>query len=146
MARTVRNAKLDTRSARVKCETRREPYWQKIAKGCFVGYRRSGQSGTWVARMRDDVRRQHYQALGAADDNLDANGETVLTFAQAQEAARKFFEEKTHELAGREKGNDGPFTVRKALEAYFAERRREGSKGLAKDLYAANARIIPALG
>ena len=33
-----------------------------------------------------------------------------------------------------------------ALDAYFAERARRGSKGLAKDRGAANARIVPALG
>jgi integrase len=40
----------------------------------------------------------------------------------------------------------GPFTVTMALEAYFADRERRGSKGLAKDRASANARILPALG
>jgi hypothetical protein len=82
VARTVHNAKLDTRSARVKCEIRREPHWQKISKGCFIGYRRIADGGTWVARMRDSGGRQHYEALGAADDIRDSDGLTVLSFGQ----------------------------------------------------------------
>src|SRR5208282_5702588 len=82
VARTVRNAKLDTRSARTKCEIRREPHWQKISKGCFIGYRRIAGGGTWVARMRDAEGRQHYDALGAADDIRDPDGLTVLSFGQ----------------------------------------------------------------
>jgi len=37
MARTVRNAKLDSRSARTKLAARREPYWVVISKGCALG-------------------------------------------------------------------------------------------------------------
>ena len=40
----------------------------------------------------------------------------------------------------------GPTLSRKALDAYFADRERRGSKGLAKDRAAARARILPALG
>ena len=40
MARTVRNPKLNTRSARTKLKARREPYWTPIAPGCTLGYRK----------------------------------------------------------------------------------------------------------
>jgi hypothetical protein len=82
MARTARNAKLDTRSVRAKLTPRREPYWTVISAGCAVGYRRGANGGTWVARMRDGTK-QHYDALGAADDSWDADGLTVFSFAQA---------------------------------------------------------------
>jgi integrase len=39
-----------------------------------------------------------------------------------------------------------PCTVAMALDAYFADRQRRGSKGLAKDRAAAKVRILPALG
>jgi hypothetical protein len=146
MPRTVRNPKLDTRSARSKLEARREPNWQKISKGCFIGYRRAMDSGTWIARLRDETGRQHYRALGAADDIRDADGLTVFSFSQAQERARKFFEEKARELSGHEEALSGPLTTGDVLEAYFAERRRRGSKGVDADVYAALARIIPQLG
>lgn len=149
MARKVRNPKIDTRSARSKLAVRREPYWTVISKGCAFGYRRAANGGTWVARFRDDAGKQHYLALGAADDARDADKLTVFDFAQAQERARDFFTRKARELAGDAAPDDGPLTVAKALEAYFAERSTPGAKGfkgLAKDRAAANVRILPTLG
>jgi hypothetical protein len=91
MARTVRNAKLDTRSARARLVSRREPYWTVISGGCALGYRRGSKGGTWIFRFRDDNGRQHYESLGAADDARESDGLTVYSFAQAQELARAFF-------------------------------------------------------
>lgn len=149
MARTVRNPKIDTRSARSKLAVRREPYWTVISKGCALGYRRAANGGTWVARFRDDAGKQHYLALGAADDARDADKLAVFNFAQAQERARDFFTRKARELAGDAAPDDGPLTVARAIEAYFAERATPGAKGfkgLAKDRAAANVRILPTLG
>lgn len=146
MARTVRNAKIDTRSARVKLLQRREPYWTVLSAGCAIGYRRGANGGTWIARFRSEDGKQHYEALGAADDARDADGLTVFSFPQAQERARTFFARKARELAGHSEPLSGPYTVAKALDAYFADRERRGSKGLAKDRAAANVRILPALG
>ncbi|MDP3552647.1 site-specific integrase [Methylocystis sp.] len=146
MARTVRNAKTDTRSARAKLAERREPYWTVISAGCAIGYRRGAKGGTWIARFRADDGKQHYESLGAADDARDPDGLTVFSFQQAQERARGVFARKARELAGDFAPSDGPYTVAKALDAYFAERERRGSKGLAKDKAAANVRILPDLG
>ncbi|GJE12076.1 tyrosine-type recombinase/integrase [Methylobacterium longum] len=146
MARTVRNAKLDTRSGRAKLAPRREPYWTVISAGCAVGYRRGAQGGTWVARMREGIK-QHYEALGAADDSRDADGLTVFSFAQAQERARVYFTRKARELAGLDQEAIGvPWTVSMALADYLAARERRGSKGVRADRYAAEARILPVLG
>lgn len=145
MARTVRNAKIDTRSARVKLSERREPYWTPISAGCAIGYRRGAKGGTWVARLRGEDGKQHYEALGAADDARDADGLTVYSFPQAQDRARAFFAKRARELAGDFEPSAGPYIVAKALDAYFHERERRGSKGLAKDRAAARARILPAL-
>ena len=90
--------------------------------------------------------KQHYEALGAADDARDADGLTVFSFSQAQEKAREFFERKARELAGHAEPADGRLTVADALYAYFADREQRGSKGLAKDRAAAQARILPELG
>jgi integrase len=146
MARTIRNAKIDTRSARVKLTERREPYWTPISAGCAIGYRRGAKGGTWVARFRGDDGKQHYEALGAADDARDADGLTVYNFPQAQDRARAFFAKRAQELAGDFEPSAGPHTIAKALEAYFGDRARRGSKGLAKDQAAARTRILPALG
>ena len=61
MARTLKNAKLDTRSGRSGLVMRREPYWTVISAGCAVGYRKGSKGGSWIARMRDDDGRQHYE-------------------------------------------------------------------------------------
>jgi integrase len=147
MARSVRNAKLDTRSARAKCEIRREPHWAKLSPGRFIGYRRtSGGIGTWIARFRDDDGRQHYEALGAADDAVEADGRSILTFNQAQERARASFERMTRELAGHDALLSGPYTLETAIREYLTHRKRHGSKGVVDDERAATARILPALG
>ncbi len=146
MARTVRNAKIDSRSARVKLLQRREPYWTVLSAGCAIGYRRGANGGTWVARLRDDKGKQHYEALGAADDARDPDGRTVFSFAQAQELARAYFIRMAREFAGDFEPSLGPYTVAKALDAYFAERERKGSKSLEKDRAAARGRIFPTLG
>jgi integrase len=146
MARKVRNPKIDTRSARLKLAERREPYWTVISTGCAIGYRRGAKAGTWIARLRDGEGKQHYDALGAADDARDADGLTCFTFAQAQERARTFFDRKARELAGHGEPQAGPYTVEAAIADYLAARERRGSKGVRADRYAAAARIIPALG
>jgi hypothetical protein len=100
MARTIRNGKLDTRSARSRLTLRREPYWTVVSEGCALGYRRGAKGGTWIGRFRDESGRQHYEALGAADDARDPDGLSVFSFAQAQEKSRAFFTRKAREIAG----------------------------------------------
>ena len=100
MARAVRNPKIDTRSARSRLPERREPYWTVISEGCALGYRRGAKGGTWIARFRGENGRQHYEALGAADDARDADGLTVFNFSQAQAKARDWFSLKATEQAG----------------------------------------------
>ena len=73
--------------------------------------------------------------------------QTVLTFGQAQDQARAFFDRKRRELAGHIEGRSGPLTVAVAVEVYLAHRRRRGSKGCRRPTSSkADARIVPALG
>jgi site-specific recombinase XerD len=54
-------------SDRAKLTSRREPYWEKLSKGCFLGFRKmtSGSSGTWLVRILDSgTLRQVYRSLG----------------------------------------------------------------------------------
>ena len=101
MARTVRNPKIDTRSARAKLPERREPYWTVISAGNALGYRRGAKGGTWIAKFRDEDGKRHLEALGAADDARDADGLSVFSFAQAQERARAWFQRKAQGASGR---------------------------------------------
>src|SRR5512144_572150 len=100
MARTIRNGKLDTRSARSRLTLRREPYWTVLSAGCALGYRRGAKGGTWIAKFRDADGKRHLEALGASDDARDADGLSAYSFAQAQERARAWFQGKAREAAG----------------------------------------------
>ena len=146
MARTVRNLKLDTRSARAPLKPRREPYWAVIAKGCALGYRKLGQGrGTWVARYRDEVGKQHYNALGAADDAMDPDGTVSLTYADAQRAAEKWFKVAASGFED-EAPRAGAYTVADAMDDYMAAYRRRGGKAEGPTQSVIDAHILPALG
>ena len=146
MARTVRNAKIETRSSRARVSARREPYWTVISQGCALGYRRGGKAGTWIAKFRDDNGKRHYEALGAADDARDPDGLSVFSFAQAQERAREFFKRKAREAAGELAPHEGPYTVNDALAAYVKAYERRGGKALYDTRRAADTHIVPELG
>lgn len=146
MARTVRNPKIDTRSARAKLPKRREPYWTVISAGHALGYRHGAKGGTWIAKFRGEDGKRHIEALGAADDASDANGLDVFSFAQAQQRARAWFEGKAREEAGDFMPLDRPYTVADALADYRADYQRRGGKaGYRLDASAA-AWITPELG
>lgn len=118
MARTVRNAKIDTRSARASLKLRREPYWTALAPGRALGYRKGKNAGTWIVRFRDEHGRQHYGSLGAVDDALDADGGDILSYAQAQERARDWLKDLERRLMhGIAKGE--VYTVDRAADDYL---------------------------
>jgi integrase len=151
MARRVGNPKINTRSARSKLPDRREPYWTVISEGCALGYRRGAKGGTWIARFRDEAGKQHYEALGPADDARDPDGLSVFSFAQAQAKARDWFDRKAREAAGGfEPSTGGPYTVSKALAdyraAYVAGDTKGGGKAVDRLDASAAAWIIPELG
>jgi integrase len=54
---------IDSKAKRDKLAARREPYWEKLEAGEFLGYRRTKTGGTWIARYRDDEGKQHYKSL-----------------------------------------------------------------------------------
>ncbi len=146
MARSVRNAKIDTRSARSRLAERREPYWTVISGGCALGYRRGAKGGTWIAKFRDADGKRHLEALGAADDARDADGLSVYSFAQAQERARAWFQRRAREAAGDFVPHDGPYTVADALADYRADYQRRGGKAIDRLDWSAAAWIVPELG
>jgi integrase len=145
MARTVRNPKIDTRSARARLPARREPYWTVISEGCAIGYRRGAKGGTWIGRFRGEDRRQHYEALGAADDARDADGLTVFSFPQAQEMGRDWFKLRATEQAGDFVPLDRPYTVADAVTDYLADYKRRSGKATDRMEAAVGAWILPEL-
>ena len=122
-----------------------QPYWTVISEGCALGYRRGAIGGTWIGRFRDDAGRQHYEAVGAADDARDPDSLSVFSFAQAQEKSRAFFARKAREMAGDAAPSEGPYRVTDALDDYFKSYAKRG-KGVSATLSAANLHIRPALG
>jgi integrase len=146
MARTVRNPKIDTRSARTKLAERREPYWTVISAGNALGYRRGAKGGTWIAKFRDGDGKRHLEALGAADDARDADGLSVFSFSQAQERARAWFQRKAREQAGDFVPLDRPYTVADALTDYRADYQRRSGKATDRLDASAAAWIGPKLG
>lgn len=143
MARTVRNRTIDSRTARSALRIRPEPYWTKLAKGCFVGYRKTKHGGAWIGRYRDATGRQHFHRLGPADDALDADGVNALSFAQAQARARDWFE-------GLAAGHDGQrprgvYTVADCLADYLEYIRTHRKSARHLETYV-NAYILPRLG
>lgn len=146
VARSIRNPKIDSRSARTKLPQRPEPYWTVVSEGCALGYRRGTKGGKWIARFRDDLGRQHYEALGAADDARDPDNLTVFSFTQAQSKARDVFTRKAREIAGDFVPTDGPFTVADALAAYLAKYLRRGGMAGGRIESAARTYILPGLG
>jgi integrase len=96
---------------------RREPYWQRLAAGAYLGFRRGPD--TWVARYRGRDRKQHYQSLGEALDYDAAKraGEAWLSQLVASP------------VKAMQRG-----TVRVALEAYLAHLRQQGRGNTAAEV------------
>ena len=131
MARTLKDSKLDKAEARRKLEARGKPYYRLIEEGLHLGYRRmSGRAGTWCVRRYVGNQQYSVSVIGIANNNSDADGDTILDFAQAQNKARAY-------LSGARK-KAGPFTVKAALEEYFEKIEDEG-----KSAYDARRRIEP---
>jgi integrase len=144
MPRTLRDARLDTRTARLRLATRREPYWRSISDGLAIGYRKGAKGGTWIARHYTPEAGRRFNALGTADDVTDADGVHVLAFGQAQEAARAWFAA----LARQDRAETvaGPYTVAQALDDYVSDYKRRGGKATDRLESGIRAHISPALG
>jgi len=124
LARAVRDARLETRTARLKLTPQRKPYWKALTDGVHLGYRRGARAGKWVVRAYMGEGGYKTQTVATADDHIEANGEDVLTFAQAQDRARQVAEN----LAA-QTGRTGPYTVADAVEDYDAEHMRAHGRG-----------------
>jgi integrase len=115
MARTLRHAKIDSRTARAQLPVRSNPYWHSIARGRALGYRKGAKGGTWAAKYRSADGARAQTLLGPADDALDADTSAVLTFSEAQAAAREWFAQLDRNAGRRPE----PYTVAQALNDYL---------------------------
>src|SRR5690348_10246196 len=113
---------------REQLKARREPYWNRLRPGCFLGYRPSkkGGAGTWIARAYDDEARTY------VIKSFGSYGDTVARerFTQAKQAAETF----ASEVA---RGGIGQETIETVEDACrkFAETRTEAAPRFARYVY-----------
>jgi integrase len=139
MARTRRDAKLDSRTARASLSIRHAPYWTVLDRNTALGYRKGARGGMWIARFRDNATGERKQVtLGAADDHVEADGKDIFSYRQARSAALAWF-------ATNAAADDEPCTVGKALDDYMVWFRRH-KKSVRDTERAIEAHIRPALG
>src|SRR5262245_37769281 len=92
MPRMVRDAKLENRTQRDALQPRSKEYIRLLEPGLHIAYRKPAEGpGAWCKRLY--LGKGKYQltnlrtatgTLVVADDIEDANGVTVMSFAQAQ--------------------------------------------------------------
>jgi integrase len=118
--------RIDTVASRDKLKPRRGPYWHRVMKGCYVGYRKMTVSGhgSWLARTRvEDARvQQLYKPLGEFTELADH-----LRFDAALKAAQTWFE---HLERG---GNASGSTVADACSRYVKHLRTHKTDRAAND-------------
>jgi integrase len=146
MPRKVRDSALETRTARGRLAVAHKPYFRLIEPGLHLGYRKlpSGP-GTWIARRYNgngkyvvENLRTRDGLLVVADDFDDADGTRILTFAQAQRAAK----------GPRATRAAGGLTVSDIIGDYLDHLRSDGRSLHAVDdaTRRAGAHILPTLG
>lgn len=136
MSGTVQHAKLETSTARARLK--RDGWRTLIAGRAHLGYlRKPGtKRGRWVLRQYID-RKYRITPLGEADDTAPANGDSVLSFEQAEAKARAILD---RPLAASRR-----MTVREAMERYIEFKRAQGQP--TADLRSRSAaHILPSLG
>ncbi len=150
MARTKRSAKIETRSARLKTSVETGKMHQEpLAPGLYLAYRKpdKGGSGSWFARWNNEGKISQTR-LGIADDFQDADGQTILTYAQAQAAAGEWFKLREHQaLHGDDsQPQSGPLTVWDAVTRYLKKIEDDGAKSVYDARLRAELWIKPTLG
>lgn len=143
MARLVRDSRLESREARSRLKKRKEPYWRFISEGIHVGYYRGGKGGIWHARVRTKDGKYAKTSLGETDDFGDPNGETILSFSQAQDLARGFSDTINRENNSE---NNKTYSVSDAVNDYLSDFKANGKKSLYSTETQINAHVLPAFG
>jgi integrase len=147
VARTVRDAVLDTRTARARLKPRGKPYYRTIDPGLHLGYRRSADGGKWVVRAYLGQQAYRVENIATADDHGEPDGHLVLSFSQAQTRARARAIEMSRQAAGLP-ADMGPYTVKMAFHDYviWLEHEGRGERTVADTRAALEAHASPKLG
>jgi integrase len=102
-------ADITRKRSRERLAVRREPYWQRLAEGAYLGFRRGPD--TWIARYRNRNGKQSYHALAGAVEYDDAKRAAEAWLQQLGSTA----------VRSARRG-----TVREALEHYLEWLREQG--------------------
>jgi hypothetical protein len=106
---------------RLRLPIRKDPYWAQLKQGVHCGYYRP--SNMWWRRARVDGR-YVIESFAAADDYVDADGQHVLNWEQAQAAVRAWAAKQT---------GVGPLTVDDVVDSYLDDlRARKGKRPSAR--------------
>ena len=119
--------RIDTVASRDKLKPRREPYWHRLRRGCYLGFRKmtSDGAGVWIARARNEEAgptKQNYESLGDFGTLPDHQ-----RFDAASKAAQTWFEH-----LGRS-GTTGGSTVSDASSRYVKHLRTHKTDRAAND-------------
>jgi integrase len=149
MARTIREKRFGTREARKELKPSGKPYWRLLDEGVHFGYRKGHSGGKWVVRLYKGNQQYVVETIGNADDGAsDADGVSILSFAQGQARARDIAEL-------RRKGITTTPTLAAAAEsvyrvsdciADYLDWMQHSRKSAADARYRANRIILPTLG
>jgi integrase len=124
--------KLDRVDSRHKLKVRRDPYWQRLSQGRYVGFRlmSKGSIGTWLARFYDGAKYQQ-RPLGEF-----AGLDERERFDVAKREAEAWF---AHMDVG---GATKPGTVKAACQDYVEHLKTERSQAVAKDAEKRFGRLV----
>jgi integrase len=120
MARSTRSSQLESRSARLKLPKRGKPYWVRIDRGLSLGYRRITTAGPWIVRKATGDGDNWIKNFATSDDFEESNGDSVLSFFEAQSVART--------IARDGEASGGLITVAAAIDRYRNDLRARGGR------------------
>jgi integrase len=121
MARKIRDAKLESRSARLRLAIRKKPYTGPVlARGIHLLYRRNKTNGTWVVKCSNAHGGYWTKGFGQADDHETSDGVHVLAFHEACDAAKALARGKADTTDSK------PMTVADAIAAYKRDLKSRG--------------------
>lgn len=145
MARTLRDANLESREARRRLKAGSKHWGKSGDLGLHIGYRRGVRGGTWYARRMTNGA-YVLTTLGAADDVTDADGAKVLNYRQAIAAARAWWQLEERRAVGLGDHRSGEYTVGKACDDYLEHFAAKGAKSGYSTKRVIEVHIRPTLG
>ena len=132
MPRKIKNADLSDRTSRGRLKARAKPYYQTLGRGLHLGYRKGKRDGQWVRRIYLGDGQYDTATFATADDRAESNGDTILTWDEAQDKARQLRDEFIRQRNGTPAEQD-QITVAKACEDYIKDLRARKGETAAKD-------------